>query len=84
MGCNMANEHEKWRTFLHPLVEVMLGLGLAMTAYFQHSGSSEFESRLSVVENKVGGIDELRRDVGELSKNVYTLIGEIRAERRMR
>jgi hypothetical protein len=41
------------------------------------------EERLAVVENKVGGIDELRRDVTELSKNVYTLIGEIRAERRM-
>lgn len=80
----MSNENEKWRKFLQPLVEVLLGLGLAMTAYFQHSGSNEFESRLAVVENKVGGIDELRRDVAELSKNVYTLIGEIRAERRMK
>lgn len=80
----MTNENEKWRKFLQPLVEVLLGLGLAMTAYFQHSGSNEFESRLAVVENKVGGIDELRRDVGELSKNVYTLIGEIRAERRLK
>lgn len=76
--------HKSWQNFLHPLVEVMLGLGLAMTAYFQHSGSNEFESRLAVVENKVGGIDELRRDVVELSKNVYTLIGEIRAERRLK
>lgn len=80
----MSNENEKWRKFLQPLVEVLLGLGIAMTAYFQHSGSNEFESRLAVVENKVCGIDELRRDVGELSKNVYTLIGEIRAERRLK
>ena len=48
----------------------------------RRSDSTSMEARLAVVENKVGGIDELRKDVTELSKNVYTLIGEIRAERR--
>lgn len=80
----MSSEGDKWRKFLHPLIEATLALVVALTAYFQHSGTAEFETRLSIVENKISGIDELRRDVGELSKNVYTLIGEIRAERRLK
>ena len=39
---------------------------------------------ISVVETKVEGIGELRKEVVDLSKNVHELIGEIRAERRIK
>ena len=79
-----ANEQKEWRKFLQPLVTGLAAFLAAATFYMQRSDSNSMESRLAVVENKVGGIDELRRDVNELSKNVYTLIGEIRAERRIK
>jgi hypothetical protein len=79
----MVNQHSEWRKFLQPVITGLGALLAAGAIALQQSASGNFESRLSVVENKVGGIDELRRDVTELSKNVYTLIGEIRAERRI-
>lgn len=79
----MTNESTQWRKFLQPLVTGLVAFLAAATFYVQRSDSNSMEARLAVVENKVGGIDDLRRDVTELSKNVYTLIGEIRAERRM-
>ena len=69
--------------FLKPLVVALIALVTAATAYLQRADSSAFDSRISVVETKVEGISELRKDVNDLSKNVHELIGEIRAERRM-
>lgn len=80
----MTNESTQWRKFLQPLVTGLVAFLAAATFYVQRSDSNSMEARIAVVENKVGGIDELRRDVTELSKNVYTLIGEIRAERRFK
>lgn len=80
----MTNESTQWRKFLQPLVTGLVAFLAAATFYVQRSDSNSMEARLAVVENEVGGIDELRRDVTELSKNVYTLIGEIRAERRLK
>jgi hypothetical protein len=79
-----AYESKEWRKFLQPLVTGLVAFLAAATLYIQQNDSTSMGERLAVVENKVGGIDELRRDVTELSKNVYTLIGEIRAERRSR
>ena len=79
-----TSESKEWRKFLQPLVTGLVAFLAAATLYVQRSDSNSMEARLAVVENKVNGIDELRRDVGELSKNVYTLIGEIRAERRFK
>ena len=79
-----TSESKEWRKFLQPLVTGLVAFLAAVTLYVQRSDATSMEARLAVVENKVGGIDELRRDVTELSKNVYTLIGEIRAERRSR
>ena len=76
------NEHSKWRDFLRPLVEAAVTALAVYAAGAQHVSSSAFDSRISVVETKVEGISELRKDVNDLSKNVYELIGEIRAERR--
>lgn len=76
----MSNENEKWRKFLQPLVEVMLGLGIAMTAYFQHSGSSEFESRLAVVEVQVGE-QSRRSDRFDVDiDNFKALLSDIRSD----
>lgn len=79
-----TNEQTQWRKFLQPLVTGLVAFLAAATLYVQRSDSNSMEARLAVVENKVGGIDELRRDVGELSKNVHELIGEIRAEWRLK
>lgn len=79
----MANEHSEWRKFLQPVITGLCALLAAGAIALQQSSSGSFDSRLAVVENKVNGIDELRKDVNDLSKNVHELIGEIRAERRM-
>lgn len=80
----LINEHSNWRKFLQPLVTGLVAFLAAATLYVQGSDSASMEARLAVVENKVGGIDELRKDVNYLSKNVHELIGEIRAERRLK
>lgn len=77
----MANECEKWRKFLQPVITGLCALMAAGAFTLQQSDSDKFDARLSVVETRVGGIDDLRHDVNELSKNVYILIGEIRAGR---
>lgn len=80
----MANEHSRWRDFLRPLVETAVTALAVYAAGAQHMSSTTFDSRISVVETKVEGINELRKDVNDLSKNVHELIGEIRAERRFK
>ena len=77
-----SNEHSKWRDFLRPLVEAAVSALAVYAAGAQHLSSTSFDSRISVVETKVEGVNELRKDVNDLSKNVHELIGEIRAERR--
>lgn len=77
-----TSEGKEWRKFLQPVITGLCALMAAAAFALQQSDSGNFDARLSVVESRVGGIDELRRDVNELSKNVYTLIGEIRADRR--
>jgi hypothetical protein len=78
------NEHSRWRDFLRPLVEAAVTALAVYAAGVQHVSSTSFDSRISVVETKVEGISELRKDVNDLSKNVHELIGEIRAERRQK
>lgn len=80
----MANEHSEWRKFLQPVIAGLCTLLAAAALALQNSDSTSFDSRISVVETKVEGIGELRKDVNDLSKNVHELIGEIRADRRMR
>lgn len=77
----MTNEGKEWRKFLQPVITGLCALMAAGAFALQQSSSDKFDARLSVVETRVGGIDDLRRDVNELSKNVYILIGEIRAGR---
>lgn len=80
----MSSEQSKWRDFLSPVVQGLVALMAAAALAFQHSDSGTMDARVSVVESKVNGIDDLRKDVGDLTKTVHELIGEIRAERRMR
>lgn len=79
-----TSEHGKWREFLSPLVQGLVALMAAAALALQNSDATAFDSRISVVETKVEGIGELRKDVNDLSKNVHELIGEIRAERRFK
>ena len=80
----MSTEHDKWRKLLQPLITGLVALVAAAALAFQHSDSGALDSRVSVVESKIESVGELRKDVNELSKSVHELIGEIRAERRMR
>lgn len=84
----MANENEKWRKFLQPVITGLVAMMTAFTLYAQSASSNANDSRVTAVEVRVDRlsedyerIEELRRDVNELSKNVYSLIGEIRAYR---
>lgn len=79
-----TTEQSQWRKFLQPLVTGLVAFLAAATFYVQRSDSTSMEARLAVVENKVEGISELRKDVNDLSKNVHELIGEIRAEWRLK
>ena len=76
-----TSESKEWRRFLQPLVTGLVALMAAAALALQNSDATTFDSRISVVETKVEGIGELRKDVNDLSKNVHELIGEIRAER---
>lgn len=69
---------------MQPVIAGLCTLLAAAALALQNSDSTSFDSRISVVETKVEGIGELRKDVNDLSKNVHELIGEIRADRRMR
>lgn len=82
------SEQDKWRKFLQPLITGLVAMMSAFTLYAQSASSNANDSRVTAVEVRVDKlfedykrIEELRRDVNELSKNVYSLIGEIRAYR---
>lgn len=79
-----GNEHAKWRALLKPLIEAIVAVLAVYAVGSQHVSSGSLDSRISVVETKVEGIGELRKEVVDLSKNVHELIGEIRAERRIK
>lgn len=66
--------HKSWQKFLAPLV------GAAVTALgvYASSESKDNSSRLAVVETRLDNVERLRDEVKELSRNVYTLIGEVR------
>lgn len=69
--------HKSWQKFLAPLVGALVtALGV-----YASSESKDNSSRLAVVETRIDNVERLRDEVQELSRNVYTLIGEIRAER---
>lgn len=71
------NPHKSWQRFLAPLI------GAAVTALgvYASSESKDNSSRLAVVETRLDNVERLRNEVQELSRNVYTLIGEIRTYR---
>lgn len=66
--------HKSWQKFLAPLVGALVtALGV-----YASSESKDNSSRLAVVETRLDNVERLRDEVKELSRNVYTLIGEIR------
>lgn len=69
--------HKSWQRFLAPLV----GAAVAALGVYASSESKDNSSRLSVVETRLDNVERLRDEVRELSRNVYTLIGEIRSYR---
>ena len=77
-----AEWHDKWMKFLAPLVgAAVTALGVYATAA-QQSYSHRNDAKVEVIESQLKELETLKADVKELSRNVYTLIGEIRAERR--
>ena len=73
--------HKSWQKFLAPLAgAAVTALGVYATVA-QQSYSHENDSKIAVMESRIENIELLRDDVKELSRNVYELIGEIRAKR---
>lgn len=73
--------HKSWQKFLAPLVgAAVTALGVYATVA-QQSYSHENDSKIAVMESRIENMELLRDDVKELSRNVYELIGEIRAKR---
>ena len=73
--------HKSWQKFLAPLAgAAVTALGVYATVA-QQSYSHENDSKLAVMESRIENMELLRDDVKELSRNVYELIGEIRAKR---
>ena len=70
-----------WQKFLKPLVDAIVGALAVYCMAAQQSYSHENDSKIAVMESRVENIELLRDDVKELSRNVYELIGEIRAKR---
>lgn len=80
----MVNEHSEWRKFLQPLMDAIIGALAVYCMAAQQSYSHENDSKLAVIESRVENMELLRDDVKELSRNVYELIGEIRAKRSLK
>ena len=79
-----AEWHDKWMKFLAPLVgAAVTALGVYATAA-QQSYSHRNDAKVEVIESQLKELESLKADVKELSRNVYTLIGEIRAQRNRR
>ena len=73
--------HKSWQKFLAPLAgAAVTALGVYATVA-QQSYSHENDSKIAVMESRIENMELLRDDVKELSRNVYELIGEIRAKR---
>ena len=78
---HQADWHDKWMKFLAPLVgAAVTALGVYATAA-QQSYSHRNDAKVEVIESQLKELESLKADVKELSRNVYTLIGEIRAQR---
>lgn len=73
--------HKNWQKFLKPLVDAIIGALAVYCMAAQQSYSHENDSKLAVIESRIENVELLRDDVKELSRNVYELIGEIRAKR---
>lgn len=71
-----------WQKFLKPLVDALIAALAVYCMAAQQSYSHGNDAKVAVLENRVENIELLKDDVKELSRNVYTLIGEIRAERK--
>lgn len=80
----MSTEQDKWRKFLQPVITGLCALMAAGVFALQQSDSNTMDARISVVESKVNGIEDLRKDVIDLTKTVHELIGEIRAHRQFK
>ena len=79
-----AEWHDKWMKFLAPLVgAAVTALGVYATAA-QQSYSHRNDAKVEVIEARVNELESLKDDVKELSRNVYTLIGEIRSQQHRR
>ena len=79
-----AEWHAKWMKFLAPLVgAAVTALGVYATAA-QQSYSHRNDAKVEVIESQLKELESLKADVKELSRNVYTLIGEIRAQQNRR
>ena len=73
-----------WQKFLKPLVDAIIGALAVYCMAAQQSYAHRNDAKVEVIESQVKELETLKADVKELSRNVYTLIGEIRAERRMK
>jgi hypothetical protein len=76
-----AEWHDKWMKFLAPLVgAAVTALGVYATAA-QQSYSHRNDAKVEVIESQINELETLKADVKQLTKEVYELIGEIRAYR---
>lgn len=76
----MANEHEKWRKFLQPLVTAAVAFISAYTLYIQHNTEEKTEARFVALEVRQD-ITEKRSDrFGTDIDNFKVLLGDIRSD----
>lgn len=78
---NKESVHKSWQKFLKPLVDSIIGALAVYCMVVQQSYSRENDSKIAIMESRIENMELLRDDVKELSRNVYELIGEIRAKR---
>ena len=74
----MFNEQEKWRKFLSPLVQAIIGALAIYSAAAHQSYSRDNDVSVELIDHRLTEVEQLKRDVKDLSVEVHELIGELR------
>ena len=76
----MANEHEKWRKFLQPLVTAAVAALTAYTYYLQNKSEEKTEARFVALELRADMTDKRSDRFGSDIDNFKVLLGDIRSD----
>lgn len=76
----MANEHERWRKFLQPLVTAAVAALTVATAYSQSDSNEKTEARFTALELRQDVLEKRSDKYGTDIDNFRVVLGDIRSD----